>query len=366
MHMPRLMPRLLLTTLLGLLAVPSLTSAQEIDAAALYHDYCSVCHGDAGDGESRAKGGMNPPPRDFTQPGATADLTRARMIGSVTGGVPGTAMAAWGNQLDPQQIGAIVDFIRERFMMPSTTAFDNPGQRIYAEYCSVCHGDHGDGQSRATGSLNPPPRDFTDPLARTELSRARMLFSIRHGRPNTAMTGWDSQLDDAGLEAVADYIRIAFMGLEPGMEMVMEPGQHAPESGGHQHDAGEADLAAPLPDGLVGDIPSGRTFYNANCAICHGRDGDGVGPRAYFIFPKPRDFRHAAARASLNRPHLYEAIAHGKLGTEMPGWRTVLSPQEMANVAEYVFAAFITPDGVPLMEMKSGADAHGHDDDHAL
>jgi mono/diheme cytochrome c family protein len=25
--------------------------AQDIDAAQLYHDYCSVCHGDNGDGE---------------------------------------------------------------------------------------------------------------------------------------------------------------------------------------------------------------------------------------------------------------------------------------------------------------------------
>ena len=32
--------------------------AAEIDAAALYHDYCSVCHGDKGDGKSHAMQGL--------------------------------------------------------------------------------------------------------------------------------------------------------------------------------------------------------------------------------------------------------------------------------------------------------------------
>jgi mono/diheme cytochrome c family protein len=32
---------------------------------------------------------------------------------------------------------------------------------LYHNYCSVCHGDKGDGRSRATGSLSTVPRDFT-------------------------------------------------------------------------------------------------------------------------------------------------------------------------------------------------------------
>ena len=37
----------------------------------------------------------------------------------------------------------------------------------------------------------------------------------------------------------------------------------------------------------------------------------------------------------------------GKLGTEIPAWSKVLTEQEIADVAEYVFRKFIRPGGKP-------------------
>ena len=45
----------------------------------------------------------------------------------------------------------------------------------------------------------------------------------------------------------------------------------------------------------------------------------------------------------LNRVELFEMISVGKPGTEMPAWNKVLSPQEIANVTEFVFQRFIQP-----------------------
>ena len=98
-----------------------------------------------------------------------------------------------------------------------------------------------------------------------------------------------------------------------------------------------------LPLGLRGDFAAGHGFYDANCATCHGVKGDGQGPRAYFINPKPRNFVDASARALLNRPAIYAAVSSGKRGTEMPAWDKVLGPQEIANVSEYVFRSFVRP-----------------------
>ncbi|MCP5155236.1 MAG: c-type cytochrome [Ectothiorhodospiraceae bacterium] len=345
----------------GALAAPATAAATaEPDAAKLYHDYCSVCHGDAGDGNSRARGSFDPPPRDFTSAAAAAELDRDRMIRSVTEGRPGTAMAGWHTQLTATQIAAVVDFVRDQFMRAHTDPEIERGGRLFAANCSVCHGDRGDGRSRASGSLYPPPRDFTSAQAAADLTRERMIFSVTNGRPNTAMAGWEAQLPPADIEAVVDFVRARFMRPTSVASAAAAPAGHA-----HQHvvSSDPSFMAEGFAGGLEGDAEWGEHFYRDNCATCHGESGDGRGPRAYFILPKPRDFGHLAARRSLNRPHLFDAIAHGTLGTVMPAWDKVLTRQEIANVAEYVYRAFIATASstAPAMPAAPGG---GHDHGH--
>lgn len=331
----------------------------EIRPAVLYHNYCSVCHGDKGDGRSRAQNSLNPPPRDFTTP-AASQLTRASMITIVTEGRAGTAMTGWKTQLSPKEIEALVDYVRNTFMMASHSAGSSRGRAIYSKNCSVCHGEKGDGRSRAQGSLNPPPVDFTNPAATAALTEARMITSVTYGRPDTAMAGFKTQLSKADIKAVVDYIRAGFMASTDGISGISNARRQAPPDGaksataapttntpkaatGHVHKHVGTNMSEPMPNGLKGNVAKGEAFYMDNCATCHGKTGDGRGPRAYFINPKPRNFLHPAARELLNRVELFEMISEGKPGTEMPAWDKVLSPQEIANVAEFVFQRFIQP-----------------------
>jgi len=105
-----------------------------------------------------------------------------------------------------------------------------------------------------------------------------------------------------------------------------------------------ADMTLPLPRGLKGDPDKAAVFFMQNCATCHGTSGDGEGPRAYFINPPPRNFLLESSRKRLNRPTLFEAIYNGRVGSEMPAWSKVLNDQEIANLAEFVFQTFISPD----------------------
>jgi mono/diheme cytochrome c family protein len=214
---------------------------------------------------------------------------------------------------------------------------------LYHNYCSVCHGDKGDGKSRATGSLSTLPRDFTSADSKRELSRERIVAAIAHGRPGTAMTSWRTQLSDADIASVADYVFNRFVQGAAVADTTAISGTRA--HGGREADAAstpvQVDMTAGLPNGLKGDLKRGGAFYLANCATCHGARGDGAGPRAYFINPKPRNFIEATSRARLNRLALYVAVSEGKLGTEMPAWSKVATKQQMADVAEYVFQSFI-------------------------
>ena len=342
-----------LPTVIGLLLAANTDAHSDNDGGKIYQQFCSVCHGDKGDVASHARQGLYPPPRDFTNPAQTAHLDREHMLDAVRDGRPGTAMAAWNSRLDEDQIAAVVDYIREQFMAIESDPAQQRGHEIYARSCSVCHGDQGAGANWGQASMDPPPRDFTSVEASQQLTRERMLIAVTYGRPGTAMQAFGGQLDDADIAAVVDYIRDSFM-VSDQVAMASDDdhegdGHHAADhgqsgghaSGQHAHDAGFADMDAPFPNGLTGDAKAGKAFYLANCATCHGKTGDGDGPRAYFIRPSPRNFLHPSSQLTFNRPNLFHATKDGVLGREMPAWGKVLSDQQIADVSEYVLQRFI-------------------------
>jgi mono/diheme cytochrome c family protein len=297
----------------------------------LYHNYCSVCHGDRGDGNSRAKGSLVPAPRDFTK---ASELTRDTMLTIVKHGKPGTAMTGWTTQLNDQEMEAVVDYIRKTFMQVALDPRLQKGRNIYAQSCMVCHGDRGQGASILAG-LNPP-KDFTTPQARTELSRERMITAVTHGRANTAMAAFKDRLPAQDIEAVVDYVRIALM-LPATASAISGTSAH----GGRNSTASDDSMAQPFQAGLVGNAAKGEKAYMANCATCHGAKGDGKGPRAYFINPKPRNFIDPGFSKSFNRPAIFTAVSQGRLGAEMPAWSKVMTDQEIADVSEFVFRRFV-------------------------
>ncbi|HKZ82498.1 MAG TPA: c-type cytochrome [Anaerolineae bacterium] len=87
----------------------------------------------------------------------------------------------------------------------------------------------------------------------------------------------------------------------------------------------------------------GKAIYTQRCEVCHGAEGNGNGPAATNLDPKPRDFRRGwykiRTTASGQLPtddDLVQVIANGMPGTTMPAWKGVLSDEEMRAVATYI------------------------------
>lgn len=87
----------------------------------------------------------------------------------------------------------------------------------------------------------------------------------------------------------------------------------------------------------------GQAIYTQRCAVCHGENGDGAGPGAYFMFPRPRDFTSGAFKIRTTTSDspptdedLIRVISQGMPGTTMPAWENVLSNDEITAVAQYV------------------------------
>jgi cytochrome c oxidase cbb3-type subunit 3 len=82
----------------------------------IYKEKCKVCHGERGNVNPFAASVLDPPPRNFTLEKSKQELSKNRMIQSVTEGRPGTAMMPWKDVLTQIEIQSVVNFIRENFM----------------------------------------------------------------------------------------------------------------------------------------------------------------------------------------------------------------------------------------------------------
>ena len=87
----------------------------------------------------------------------------------------------------------------------------------------------------------------------------------------------------------------------------------------------------------------GKAIYAQRCEVCHGVEGDGNGPAAANLDPKPRDFRRGwykiRTTTSGQLPtddDLVQVIANGMPGTTMPAWKGVLGDDEIRAVATYI------------------------------
>lgn len=377
---------------LAIIALSLLTTsahAQEADsrkAASLkitgmqdYTAYCISCHGKGGAGDGPSAATSTTPIPNFTTPQAVVRYPYDRMRRGLDSAHDEATRKGW-TALTDERLSSVVSYMREAFMMPAQTEDASRGRAIFARTCSVCHGDKGNGATWAKNSLNPSPFDFTSAKAK-ELSRRHMINTVTYGSPKTAMMGFSTKLSRSDIAAVVDYVRSTFIypaGLpESGKDDAPVakpenpahaglPAGHAPAAGAAptalppynakqggsktakiMRSVGPADLSLPMPFQLAGDRAAGKTLFEETCATCHGKQGDGEGPRAYFINPRPANFQEPETKADLNRPTLFKAISEGVVGSEMPAWSKVLDQQQIANVAEYVFTAFIQPEAAP-------------------
>jgi high-affinity iron transporter len=85
-----------------------------------------------------------------------------------------------------------------------------------------------------------------------------------------------------------------------------------------------------------GTADKGKALYAGHCASCHGATGNGQGAQAPGMNPPPTDFTNAAAMNARTDSDLQMPILQGKYGTAMPGYGTVLSPDEVDSLVLYL------------------------------
>ncbi len=87
------------------------------------------------------------------------------------------------------------------------------------------------------------------------------------------------------------------------------------------------------PDALA----DAAALYNKNCAACHGQNGDGKGFAATQTAKSPAVFSDPARMALRRSDVLYAKIRRGGMGTDMPNYGTVFTPEETWELVDYLW-----------------------------
>ena len=207
------------------------------------------------------------------------------------------------------------------------------GRVIFQINCRPCHGDAADGQGPMAWGLRLKPANFTDPGAIATVVEAYAFWRVTEGGPGLPPEGspWDSAMpawrDDLTEEQRWKAILAAYdlAGVEP----------RKPERAGDRAWGGEsAETGA--------SAETGKAVYVKRCLPCHGERGDGKGPVAEFLNPRPRDFLMAAYRLRTTESgeaptdeDLLRVMDRGIAGTSMSAWPT-LTAAERREVVSYI------------------------------
>jgi len=85
---------------------PMTFAAKKPEGQSIFREKCSMCHGITGKGYAAIK------TPNFTDPKWQAAHTDKELLSAIENGVPGTAMVSFKGKLTPQQMKAVLQYIR--------------------------------------------------------------------------------------------------------------------------------------------------------------------------------------------------------------------------------------------------------------
>ncbi|MFQ5677510.1 MAG: c-type cytochrome, partial [bacterium] len=180
------------------------------------------------------------------------------------------------------------------------------GKEAYEQFCSVCHGNNGEGKDYRVFKASVPKLNSQDFLA--VASNAMIRSSIEHGRSGRMMSAWSEPiggLSESEISGLTNYIR-SWQAQAPTFLEVKRS----------RADAG-----------------LGAIIFRSRCGVCHGLAGEGgIGPAL-----NNQDFLALASDK-----FLYKTIVTGRENTAMRSWAQ-LSGTEIASLIAFLRTWQIVP-----------------------
>lgn len=287
-----------------------------------FQTYCSQCHGEFLAGNGPISEWIYPIPKNLRNSSFLRNLTKARVINSIRHGVKGTPMPPWGEVGEKPTADGIPVISDQEINRLADWLFSNlPGQTVIK------------------GSEDVPkwqykPEDVIDELRR-EGHKLPSKPSVESPAEGSAKDGANPDL--SFLPRGEEY----FAALEP---KVIKKTENNPEI---------LELFDKVPSPQLGpdqffyyvrqkyftpeNIETGKAFFELNCAVCHGAEGDGSGIRAEVMQDaKPRMLTNLDWLESRDDLRLLRSIKYGVPGTAMTPWGDLTSSLQRLQLVIFI------------------------------
>jgi mono/diheme cytochrome c family protein len=211
------------------------------------------------------------------------------------------------------------------------------GQRVFTQYCAMCHGDAGQGNGDMSSMLmrdaHARPANLSDAARLKRLGRAGVRRVVSQGGAHTGrsnmMPAWAGRLTTRQIDDVTAFVMS--LPTSPTLDLANARGEYQTASGG--------------------EAKEGATLFQHHCAACHGTQGRGDGTFAPSLMARhkirPRNLTDSAYMARRTDRDLYATIklGGGHVGKSpyMPTWGGYLSSGQIKDLVSYLRELSHTP-----------------------
>lgn len=181
------------------------------------------------------------------------------------------------------------------------------GYKLFNSYCSICHGQNGKGDGPLAKKLSNRPTDLTSNALLSNKSDSDIFQiisgTVPHGRSNMPKWRVGIAISPSQIKGLVAYIRY------------LHRGKHK----------------------LIGNSEKGKVVYDRSCTICHGDKGEGDGVLTKVYSLEPVNHVNATRMDKMSNKQMVKLVTNGGAGASMmPGWKGILTKQEIADVVSYI------------------------------
>lgn len=221
-----------------------------------------------------------------------------------------------------------------------TVTFDQPGRYTY--YCNTwCSNDHW--RMRGVIEVVDPddpdrlPAPQRDPVIEALLAEGVNIDAINKNPPHLSVTPDVLR----GGERIGSLTLLPAELQESGWRRSHTPQQALEMLAVAHPDTSDGQLVDVVAYLWIREIDSARLataqdLYQKNCAGCHGETGGGDGPGSALASSTPA-FSNLNLALIRRSDVLYAKIRRGGMGTGMPNWGTVFTPDETWGLVDYLW-----------------------------